>query len=78
MSDKRRQILVEVRPSSSRNRIEQISAGVYRVWLTASPVNGQANDALIKLLSRHFKVAKSLIEIKAGKTAKTKVVIMYG
>ena len=71
-----KQILVEVKPNASQNKIEKISDNVYKVWVTALPVKGEANKMLIKLLAKYFKVAKSLIEIKAGKTSKTKVVIV--
>jgi len=42
--------------------------------LTAPPVDGQANDMLIKLLADFFDVSKSSIIIVGGKTAKTKIV----
>ncbi|KKP94405.1 MAG: hypothetical protein UR99_C0043G0010 [Candidatus Moranbacteria bacterium GW2011_GWD2_36_12] len=48
--------------------------GEYRVKLTAPPVDGAANEMLIKLLSQHFKVSKSMINIVGGKTAKIKMV----
>lgn len=73
-----KQILVEVRPGASKNKIEQITAQVYKVWLTACPVEGRANRQLVQLLADYFDVAKSNVEIKQGKTAKTKVVIIYG
>lgn len=73
-----RQILVEAKPNSSKISVEHVSDSVYKVRLTASPVEGKANAQLVKVLAEHFGVAKSQVEIKAGKTAKTKVVIIYG
>ncbi|HLD28665.1 MAG TPA: DUF167 domain-containing protein [Patescibacteria group bacterium] len=73
-----KKINIEVRSNSSQNKILLISDNNYKVWLTAKPVDDKANNALISLLSKHFKVARSLIVIKSGKTTKTKVVIMYG
>jgi hypothetical protein len=67
-------IYIKVSPRSSKNEVVKISEGEYKVKLTAPPVDGAANDALIKLLSQHFKVSKSLINIVGGKTAKTKMV----
>ncbi len=61
-------------PRASRDAVEQISEGEYRVRLTASPVKGAANERLIEVLSKHFRVAKSLIGIVGGKTARTKIV----
>lgn len=69
-------IYIKVSPRSSKNEVVKISEGEYRVKLMAPPVDGQANDALIKLLSQHFKISKSMISIVGGKTAKTKMVDM--
>jgi len=70
-------VYIKVSPRSSKNEIIKISDGEYAVKLTTPPVDGQANEALIKLLSGHFKVAKSMINIIDGKTAKTKMVDIY-
>lgn len=67
-------IYIKVSPRSSKNEVAKISEGEYKVKLTAPPVDGQANEALIKLLSQHFKVSKSLVNIVGGKSAKIKIV----
>jgi len=67
-------IYVKVTPRSSKNEVVQISEGEYKVKLTAAPVDGKANEALIDILSKHFRVAKSMIEIVGGKSTKTKIV----
>ena len=67
-------IYIKVSPRSSKNEVVKVSEGEYKVKLTAPPVDGAANEALIKLLSQHFKVAKSSINIVGGKTAKMKMV----
>ena len=67
-------IYAKVLPRSSRNKIEKISEEVYKVWITAPPVDGKANEALVELLAGYFNVAKSNIMIVGGKTSKTKIV----
>jgi uncharacterized protein (TIGR00251 family) len=67
-------IYINVQPRSSKNEVKKISEGTYKVRLTAAPVDGKANEMLIKVLADHFKVAKSCIVIAGGKTAKTKMV----
>ena len=52
----------------------KISEGEYKVKLTSPPVDGKANEALIEILSDHFKVAKSNITIVGGKSARMKMV----
>jgi len=67
-------IYVKVSPRSSKNEVTKISEGEYKVKLTAPPVDGQANDMLIKVLAGHFGVRKSSLTIIGGKSAKTKIV----
>ncbi|HAI73905.1 MAG TPA: hypothetical protein DCS28_00110 [Candidatus Moranbacteria bacterium] len=67
-------IYVKVSPRSSKNEVTKISEGEYRVKLTAPPVNGQANQALIEILSEYFGVSKSLVNIIGGKSARIKIV----
>ena len=73
-----KQILVTVKPNSKNNKVVHISGNVYQVFVKARPIKGQANDMMVKTLADFFEVAPSLIEIKAGKTSKTKVVIISG
>lgn len=48
--------------------------GTLKIKLTAAPVDGAANKALIELLSTHFAVPKSMIRIARGETGRKKVV----
>lgn len=63
---------VIVQPRSSCNAIGDIHDDRLRIRLTAAPVDGKANQALIKLLSKSFGVAASQITIEKGDTSKTK------
>ncbi len=67
-------IYVRVSPRSSMNKVEKISEGEYKVKLTAPPVDGKANDMLIKILAEHFDVPKSSLNIVGGKSARIKMV----
>ena len=48
--------------------------GSLKVWVMGKPIDGQANQALIELLSKHFGISKSLITIVRGLTSRNKVV----
>ncbi|EKE10806.1 MAG: hypothetical protein ACD_15C00198G0001, partial [uncultured bacterium] len=61
-------IYVRVSPRSSKNEVIKISDGEYKVKITAPPVDGEANKMLIKVLSDHFSVSKSSINIVGGKS----------
>lgn len=67
-------IYVKTSPRSSRNKVEKISENEYRVWITAPPVDGEANEMLISILAEHFNVSKSSLTIVGGKTAKIKII----
>lgn len=67
-------IYVKVSPRSSKNEVIQVSEGEYKVKLTAPPVDGQANDMLIKVLSEYLGVSKRSLKIIGGKTARIKIV----
>lgn len=67
-------IYVRVSPRSSKNSVEKISEAEYKVKLTAPPVDGQANDMLIKVLAGYFGVSKSSLNLIGGKSAKIKMV----
>lgn len=67
-------IYVKVLPRSSKNSVEKIAVGEYKVKLTAPPVDGEANVMLIKVLADYFDVPRSSIQIIGGKSAKTKIV----
>ena len=70
-------IQVKVITKASFERIEKLSEGQFKVWLTKAPVKGEANKALIKLLAGYFGVSKSAIEIIGGKTSSDKMVDIY-
>lgn len=66
-------IKVQVVSRSSKNAIEKLGEGSFKVWVTAPPVKGKANEAVIKLLAWEFDVSKSQIELVSGHTSKAKI-----
>lgn len=67
-------IFVKVKPGSRQNLVEQIDATHYVVLVTAPPVQGKANAAVIELLADHLHLAKSLLSIKRGANTKQKTI----
>ncbi len=66
-------ITVQVKPNSTREKVEQQENGQYYLWVRAAAREGKANQAAIKLLSSHFGIAKSRIILFKGHTAKHKI-----
>lgn len=71
-------ITVFVSPRSRVEKIEKISEKEYRLSFNVVPEKGRANQKVIELISEHFDVPKSSIEIKLGKTSREKVVEIKG
>lgn len=75
-----RRIRVRLQPRASRNEITgnrpdpDTGEPVLQVRVTAPPVDGKANKALVVLLAREFKVPKSKIRIIQGETSRDKLV----
>lgn len=68
-------IKIRVLPRSSKNEVVgEMSDGTLKIKLTAAPVDGAANDSLIKLLSNYFDKPKSKIKIATGATSKNKII----
>lgn len=65
---------VFVKPGSSQEKIVESASGELTVYLHASAHDGEANTALIKLLSKYFKVPKTSIAIARGAHSRHKVV----
>lgn len=52
--------------------------GVLRCRVMAPPVDGAANTALLRLLSRELHIARGDVRLVAGETARSKVVAIAG
>ena len=65
---------VRVVPRASRNEFAGVQGEALRVRLTAPPVEGAANKALVKLLAEVLEITAHDIDIVAGHTGRQKVV----
>lgn len=69
---------VQVVPRASRNEMVGIHGDALKVRLTAPPVEGRANEALIAFLAHWLDVRQSQVEIVAGATSRRKMVRVIG
>jgi len=67
-------LTVRVIPRASKSEIVGEHDGSLKVRLKSPPVDGAANEELVRLLSKEFAVSRSTIEIVSGQTSKLKVV----
>jgi hypothetical protein len=72
-------LAVRVTPRASRNEVvEVMSDGTVRIRITASPVDGEANEKLVSFLAEVLKVPRSRVEIVAGLSGRDKLISVLG
>ena len=70
--------IVRVRPNARQNQLVGFKEGVLHIRIAAPPIEGKANEALVKFLSERFGVRKSRLSIEKGLTGKTKTITIRG
>ena len=72
------EVRVLVQPNASRDRIVGMHGDRLKISLHALPVEGEANDALIRFLSDLMDIPKRSIEIISGHSQRRKTVSLLG
>jgi hypothetical protein len=71
-------LAIRVTPRAKRNEVSEIlEDGTIKIRITAPPVEGKANRALIEFLAEILDVPGSQIEIVAGDTGRDKLVSVF-
>ena len=65
---------VRVVPRSSRNELVGLYDGALKIRLTASPVEGAANQELLKFLASKLRVPRSAVTVISGAHSKSKLI----
>jgi uncharacterized protein len=76
-------VAIRLTPKASRDRImgavaEADGGVVLKAQVTTVPEDGKANAALLKLLSKAWKIPKSDMDIVQGATDRRKVILISG
>ncbi|MGF7174381.1 DUF167 domain-containing protein [Azospirillum doebereinerae] len=76
-------LTLRVTPKASRNAIAGLAdtatgGRALKVTVTAVPENGKANEAVIKLLSKAWKLPKTSLTVVAGATDRNKILHVAG
>jgi uncharacterized protein (TIGR00251 family) len=67
-----------IQPRASKNEITRMENGGLKIRLTAPPVDGAANEALVRFLADTLSVSRSQVEIVSGQTSRDKIVRISG
>ena len=69
-------IIVNLRISPNAKKNEIIKDGdIIKVKITALPIDGKANKALVECFAKNIKIPKTSIEILKGETSKEKTIL---
>lgn len=67
-------IFVKVRTNAKAEGVEEVDDTHFVVSVKEPPIEGKANEAIINLLGRYFRVPKTRIHILRGARSKNKVI----
>lgn len=63
-----------IKTKAREEKVVKLTNSVYEVSVTAPPIKGKANEAVIATLANHFHVHKNQVEVVSGFTGVNKVV----
>lgn len=66
-------IVVQVKPNSKKESVEQLPDGTYVVRVNCPPVDGKANERTQEILADFFKRPKTSVTLISGAKSKRKV-----
>lgn len=67
-------IQVKVKAGARENRVSfDKEQNLYIVTTKVQPIEGKANESVVKLIAGHFKVPKSSVTLKTGQQSKIKI-----
>jgi uncharacterized protein len=71
-------VAVRLTARARSERIEGVVGGMLKVAVTAPPAENQANEALLRLLAKGWRLPRSSLSIAAGAKSRNKVVHIAG
>ncbi len=69
---------IKVQPRARKNAITGTVGDALKISLTAPPVDGKANQAVIEFFSDILKVPRASVAIASGETSRIKVIRIIG
>jgi uncharacterized protein len=69
---------VKVHPRAHKDAITGVIGDALKLALTAPPVDGKANQAVIEFFADLFAISRSSITIASGETSRNKVIHVSG
>lgn len=77
-ADGRITLTLHIQPGAKKTEFAGLHGDALKIRLAAPPVDGKANDALIKFVAETLKLPKSAVNLKNGQTSRRKVLELSG
>ncbi len=71
-------VSIYVQPNAKSNTVVGLHGNALKIKLATPPIDGRANEALIKFLAQLFAVPKSNINLNHGHTSRHKRLCIHG
>ena len=76
--DGRITLTLHIQPGAKKTEFAGLHGDALKIRLAAPPVDGKANEALIKFMAERLNLAKSAVTLKSGQTSRRKVLEVAG
>ena len=77
-ADGRVTLTLHIQPGAKKTEIAGLHGDALKIRLSAPPVDGKANEALVKFVAEALKLPKSAVNLKSGQTSRRKVLEVQG
>lgn len=71
-------LTLHIQPGAKKTEFAGLHGDALKIRLVAPPVDGKANEALIRFIADTLGLAKSAVSLKSGQTSRRKVLEVRG
>ena len=77
-ADGRFTLTLHIQPGAKKTELAGLHGDALKIRLAAPPVDGKANEALIKFVAETLHLPKSAVSLKSGQSSRHKVLEIVG
>ena len=71
-------LTLHIQPGAKKTEFAGLHGDALKIRLAAPPVDGKANEALIKFIAERLQLPRSAVNLKSGQTSRRKVLAVCG